>query len=308
MKNVLFLGNGFSRKVFSGMPSWQNLFKNIPSSIKNYTILYETSLLSDTVVDEAKTKKTLIEKIRETISLKNIDDSIQGLNLFGKKLKENNISDIITTNYDQGLDLILCEKCGYTKVEDSSAHKETIYSIRTYSEYENKELQHKIKIWKIHGELDRVKSIMLGYDQYCGLLAKLSEYIKGTYRSNSGVTCKRSIVEKCKENSFDGISWAELFFNANIYIVGFGMDFSEIDIWWLLNKRARVKKALPVINNRIRYLYSNEFDNRSEKKETLEALGAFNVESKGINYDNHFIDNIFNEVVISRSFSDLSRI
>ena len=79
-------------------------------------------------MDEAKTKKTLIEKIRETISLKNIDDSIQGLNLFGKKLKENNISDIITTNYDQGLDLILCEKCGYTKVEDSSAHKETIYN------------------------------------------------------------------------------------------------------------------------------------------------------------------------------------
>ena len=34
-----------------------------------------------------------------------------------------------------------------------------------------------------------------------------------------------------------------LFFNSDIHIVGFGFDYSEIDLWWILNKRARMMLA-----------------------------------------------------------------
>ena len=296
MKNVLFLGNGFSRTIFKNVPSWESLFAKTSSAIKNYTMLYEVSLLRNENIDEEKTKQDIVKEIERLTVLENVNTGVNGLHDFGKHIKENNINDIITTNYDKGIELILCDFCGYKEVENKDLHKETIYSIRTYSEYENDQIKHQIKIWKIHGEIDRTKSIMLGYDQYCGSLSKLSSYIKGTYNSRSGVSCKKNIAKKCEEDWFDGISWAELFFNANIYIVGFGMDFSEIDIWWLLNKRARVKKVLPKINNQILYVYSENYDELDKKKEVLEALEAFDVKKSGIYIDDNYINNIFKKI------------
>lgn len=43
------------------------------------------------------------------------------------------------------------------------------------------------------------------------------------------------------------------------------MDFSEIDIWWLLNKHMRIKREAPQVKNNIYYLY-NQYDNKIEKK------------------------------------------
>lgn len=40
-ENTLFLGNGFSRNVFKGIPSWEELFEGQTGEINNYTILYE---------------------------------------------------------------------------------------------------------------------------------------------------------------------------------------------------------------------------------------------------------------------------
>ena len=74
------------------------------------------------------------------------------------------------------------------------------------------------------------------------------------------------------------------------------MDFSEIDIWWLLNKRARVKKVLPKINNQILYVYSENYDELDKKKEVLEALEAFDVKKSGIYIDDNYINNIFKKM------------
>lgn len=51
------------------------------------------------------------------------------------------------------------------------------------------------------------------------------------------------------------------FFRTNVYIVGFGMALSEIDIWWLLNKRALFLANVSGINNSIVYLYNDEYEN-----------------------------------------------
>ena len=34
-------------------------------------------------------------------------------------------------------------------------------------------------------------------------------------------------------------SWLDYFLMSNLYIVGLGMDFSEFDLWWILNRRMR---------------------------------------------------------------------
>ena len=281
-KNVLFLGNGFSRSVAPQMPAWKDLFKGENSSIKNYTILYEKKFINNCNVKEEFIKKELIKKIEEEIK-KAIEGKESVAEWFGKFLKRNKISDILTTNYDKGIEYIL-QKCGYEISSDNSSEK--LYSIRRCKFFKNKINKHQIKLWKIHGDIDAIKSVILGYDQYCGSLSKLTSYIKGKY-----VTSKMSqvnmgnvpIEDKCKNPiKKDNGSWAELFFFNNIYIFGFGMDFSELDIWWLLNKRARIKINNPnFIQNTITYYYQSQFD--SNREDIKDALKTFFVESKQIN-------------------------
>lgn len=182
---------------------------------------------------------------------------------------------------------------------------ETIYSIRTHKLFVNDDTGHEVKLWKIHGDLKRLRSITLGFDQYCGSLSKLSEYIKGTYKSSkkdAKVEYAGPMDMKCKEQKFDKLSWAELFFRTNVYIVGFGMNSSKVDIWWLLNKRARMMIDIPQIRNTITYLYNEEFETpyqtsknktAKEKKAMFAALDAFQVTYSPIKSDSGYISNIF---------------
>ena len=62
-----------------------------------------------------------------------------------------------------------------------------------------------------------------------------------------------------------------LFFSSNIHIIGLSLDYSETDIWWLLNKRARFA-ADNLVDNKI-YFYTNQIE-----REKSELLKSFNVE------------------------------
>lgn len=105
------------------------------------------------------------------------------------------------------------------------------------------------------------------------------------------------LKEKCETQTFDYLSWVELFFNTNVYIAGFGMSFSEIDIWWLLNKRARFMLKIPQITNEITYLYDTNYDKEDEKMGLFLALRAFRVKCSPIKSDSGYIDNIFENMI-----------
>lgn len=297
-ENTLLLGNGFSRSIFRDMPSWGDLFEGVDSSIRDYTILYEAYRLNQANkhIREDEVKSILIRKIKDAFSEKNIKEDIRELERFGTFLERLNVNNIITTNYDDGVEFILTRFCGYKKRIPEGLVPEQIYSIRTHYEFYNDNTGHCIKLWKIHGDMERIKSITLGFDQYCGSLSKLMDYIKGSYKSSKNsenTECKIPMIEKCSSQKFDGLSWAELFFRTNLYIIGFGMNFSEIDIWWLLNKRARFQLEIPLINNSITYLYNEEYEKPDEKKAIFSSLHAFNVECKPIRSDADYISSIF---------------
>ena len=300
--NTLFLGNGFSRSVFQDMPAWGNLFTKGSSPITNYTILYETYMISagEKGKKEDTVKEELIQRIKTKFSDKSVKTTIKDLEKFGEYLDRHRVNNIITTNYDNGIEFILCDKCDYTEQTPKGMVAERIYSIRTYKQFINYNTGHKIKLWKIHGDVNRIKSVTLGFDQYCGSLSKLTEYVKGTYKSSQstkGTECRTAMETKCKTQNFDDLSWAELFFNTNVYIVGFGMSFSEIDIWWLLNKRARFMLEIPEIINTITYLRDINYDRENEKAELFSALNAFRVTCKPIKSDCEYISNIFESIV-----------
>ncbi len=305
VQNTLFVGNGFSRAVFQDVPSWEKLFRKKDKSlkaIKNLTFLYEASRLKSGQggASEAKVKKELVKKIR-VFSKKLSGSAVKHLASFGDLLRSHNIHDIITTNYDKGIEHILMSACGYRKQKTpKSLLVERIYNIRTYKLFRHAGTNHEVRLWKIHGDLDRTKSITLGFDQYCGALSKIESYVKGTYCSTRGEPsskCKGSILDKCRcPKLFDHISWVELFFRTNVYIVGFGMDFSEIDIWWLLNKRARLKLEAPEIQNSINFLYNEAYESRKSKPELFAVLDAFQIAYQPIASGPNYLNNVFQHI------------
>lgn len=293
IENTLFVGNGFSKSLFNDVPSWNGLFEGAHSSIKNNTFLYELHRLQKPEIEEAVVKEQLIEKLMSPYSEENLNNQVRDLDDFGAYLKRYTINNIITTNYDTGVEFVL-SRCGYVEQKKSGVSAERVYSIRTYKVFYDEEANHTIKLWKIHGDISRIPSITLGFDQYCGSLAKLTQYIKGQYEStNKKVQCKKHMKDKCNDNDFDGISWAELFFNSNVYIVGFGMDFSEIDIWWLINKRVRYKREGIRINNTITYLFNPDHDRDCEKTPIYAALDSFDVILKSIQTSELYFNELF---------------
>ena len=62
------------------------------------------------------------------------------------------------------------------------------------------------------------------------------------------------MVERLRSNDIQIHSWIDLFFTTNVHIIGFGLDYSEQDIWWILNKRKRyMYENKGNIRNKIHY-------------------------------------------------------
>jgi hypothetical protein len=132
---------------------------------------------------------------------------------------------------------------------------------------------------------------MLGLDHYCGAIAKMKHYIQGDYLAEKKPV--ESMKSKLRqENPFCYTSWIDLFFSHNIHIIGLGLDFSEIDLWWLLNKRARMMHDGECsISNEI-YYYTTDAD--IEKANLLQSIEVSVVpinpsESKQTNYTSLYL-------------------
>ena len=336
MENTLLLGNGFTRSIVPNVKSWDALF-TCDKTLSN-TFRYEKqmmdcvqSLNSVENPDEA-VKKKLIAEIQSSIVL--TPGLRSALKPFEGALSQHNITNILTTNYEVLIETIL-DIWGYndvtkdmqkTMLQGQRYTEEEIYNIRTRKKYKKISGEgsgHIITLWKIHGDADTAresgnKSIILGFDQYCGQLAKLWAYLKDEYKSNDdkdqasastdlheasdrkiGIDkpceaidprplpfCNTHIDKKIQDKTYDGISWAELFFCSNLYIAGFGMGFAEIDLWWLINCRARMRyvKGLKV-DNEIHFLYHPEFDdpkNAPEMGKIMDMLRCFDVDCEAL--------------------------
>lgn len=280
MKTILF-GNGLNY-MSENYISWKqlldkikgdNLFEN--GKLPN-TMIYERSIIGNPISFDTLTQKE--EAIKKDIAelLNNFPS-----NIYFDKLAELNAENYLTTNYDYAS---LETYKAQSNVQIQNKSTEGIYSIRRHKDIiQNGKV--KAKIWHIHGEIDTPPSIMLGLDHYCGSVAKIDSYVKGRYEyQEDKKTIKTpSIIEKLIDRTkFDKSSWIELFFNSDVHIIGLGLDFSEIDLWWVLNKRARFKldnQTKKLVNNRIIY-YST-----SENNDQHELLKSLHIEIVSIKLD-----------------------
>lgn len=242
-KNVIFFGNGLNR-VSEGL-DWEELLRKISHGqiLKDIplTFQYEDICLSRDaeIFDKGPSCSVGEDKLKEVIA----DELsvIHGNDVY-EALAKLPVKHYITTNYDMTLESTL-KKMGYHKIQSDS--NESRYSIHRYSIFE-KDNDTK-QIWHIHGNIDKRNSIIMGYDQYCGELSKMNDWVKGSYKiAKKPIEAIHSRFSNAPGDK-DIKSWIDLFFTSNIHIIGYSMPFDEIDLWWLLDKRKRLiwEKRMP---------------------------------------------------------------
>jgi hypothetical protein len=151
-----------------------------------------------------------------------------------------NMDHVMTTNYSYCLekaffkdedflkDTIRRDKLQYTKKKSNGdVFHETEYRIHTY--YQARSSERETGLWHIHGEIAVPRGIILGHDRYGRLLKRIIEVCEGSSRYSGN---------KAADTAGE-ISWPELFLYGDVYIVGFGLDPSELDLWWLLHRKQR---------------------------------------------------------------------
>lgn len=243
MENTIFFGNGINR-LNSNNLSWNKLLDNLKGSRKfnndklPNTMIYERIILERPL----KESKVLNEEYHVKMQIAELMSEISTHQIY-LDLYHLEAENYITSNYDYAF-IESIKNLGEVNLPLYEYTSEDVYSIRRLKRISNTK-QVKKHFWQIHGEIKKPATIMLGLDHYCGEIGKIDNYIKGNYRyiEEEKTKTEKSIADKLKENKFEDSSWIELFFNSNIHIIGFSMDFSEIDIWWILNKRARMKKS-----------------------------------------------------------------
>lgn len=270
---ALFVGNGIN--LLSQRLDWSTLLKNLVTSnnlginvnsSKSYPLLFEEILFSlgGNFRTDLKSLKVQIADELKKIQFNNIHS----------KLTQLKITEYLTTNYDYTLQQSLSSN--YYPTDKSTDE-------RTHSLHRSRFVKGNC-FWHLHGEIyggyngDIIhleKSILIGNEQYSDYQNTIYNFIRDDNGRVANPTSRKSSKREKDQNKKD--SWVYRFFYFDLHIAGFGFDFNEHHLWWLLNFRARLKKEYGIGNipNKIFYYYPNfDYNSVLPKLQLMEALGV----------------------------------
>ncbi len=182
-----------------------------------------------------------------------------------QSLLSTGFDDILTTNYSYELEETAL---GVAEISESqlkrinkrtSKNAERVYLLHTYNSVRYNEVDN--RIWHIHGESRKPDSMILGHYWYGNLLGRIKAELE---RGGNQYYQKQKRQETIR---FD--SWVDSFILGDVYVLGFSFDFSEMDLWWLLNRKYREKAE----KGRLVF-YEMKNAGKREKTELLRLLGA----------------------------------
>ena len=259
---VLLLGNGLNR-AFGGI-SWGGLLNRINMSDFDTKYLKCPMPLQAILVTGDHIKQAMKENQDSFFGEVKTDE----LRLVLRNLLSAGFTDILTTNYSYELEIAPTEATATNKnklIKNSrnSIPRERIepkYLLHSFQSVSYKGTDN--RVWHIHGEARKPDSMILGHYYYANLLQRIMGHVNGRqtdYRVNPA---------ECTIKS-----WVDSFILGDVYILGFGMDYSEIDLWWLLNRKKREKGEHGKV-----FFYTAE--NEPEKEKLLELLNVQVVRAK----------------------------
>lgn len=118
-----------------------------------------------------------------------------------------------------------------------------------------------VPLFHVHGEARKPESVILGHYYYGNLLFRYDDYLTRRAPGNQ---------YKIGKDGLTVDSWLDYFILGDVYVLGFGFDTAEIDLWWLLCRKKRERASHGA-------LYFIEPDRKSaETKHAL--LQAYNVQ------------------------------
>lgn len=294
-QSVLY-GNGFN--LLSGKKlSWKDLLNEIAQEkIDNdipITLQYESVILKqpyrDKVNSSNNTNGALSSKngnntsnysarVFETGLKHDIAERVKEFtpNKAYERLAKLPVEHFMTTNYDNTLKKV--GGCSF----GTKHFKEKLYSIERYIEIKTNDGNK--KYWPIHGNVEAEYSIMLGFDQYCGSLSRIERYVNGNLELIKNKNRVDSIARKLKDYQENKVikpfdSWIDLFFFSDVHIIGLDLRYEEMDLWWIINRRRRMRrKGSVTIDNHIYYYPVAEIS-----KDKIDLLKGSDVEVVELN-------------------------
>ena len=255
---VLFLGNGLNL-AFGGI-SWSDLIGKISKRNDFDWVKSEMPMPLQAILASNNRIRTSLKSAKEDFRGK-----IQTTQQMGvlRDLLTMGFDDVLTTNYSYELEEAAL---GKNELNDrqiaklmcyTSDHAERNYLLHTYNEVKCGNTEN--RIWHVHGEIRKTDSMILGHYWYGKLLYKIieeSEKNKDHYFRNQ------------KEGKpTDLKSWMDSFILGDVYVLGFGFGLSEVDLWWLLNRKQREAAAHGKV-----YFYEVHSEKQREKTELLKLM------------------------------------
>jgi hypothetical protein len=289
---VLLLGNGINR--LSNEYSWSDLLDDLITDIgksgaisykeeKPFTLLYEE--IYSRALKHLQRKEIAIKKKIADLVLDKFTP-----NEFHTNFLSLDVEHILTTNYDYNLESAISKTQGTV----ANVLKETKYNLFRRREVNG------TYIWHLHGEADVPNSITLGHEHYAGYLQKMGAYLKDKIVSKRKGESKevrsplqRSLYTREAIPTFEETnsiySWVDLFVMDDVHILGLSLDYTEIELWWLLLYKERLRNEKKFNAGKTVYysFYPHKMDKRNEAKlSLLESLGIEVVrEDVGENYE-----------------------
>ena len=277
-----------SHKGVKKLPSVEGLTMTLGFDLQEFYAIDHS--IADNTTD---LKRKIADKMRQKMEKITNEVGFQWESTIHWAIMNLPISTYLTTNYDYSL-----EKSVDATFKSKKGSNETIYS-RYRKHIVNIGSESKT-IYHIHGELHVPRSICLGFEQYSGSLEKMrSDLVRSTKNSEDSTDDHRyhlsdvlmGLKKENGEDEDDG-SWYIKFFKEDVYILGLRLDFSEQDLWWLLDFRIRKIKYENndfKILNKIYFFDTDSTDILSEGKyaarnELLRAFGVEIIYLKGSEY------------------------
>ena len=274
--SAILLGNGLNR-CLKDYPSWDNLLCEISSDFFSGVgadvnpLLRFDAIMCEIKRDygEATTNSELTELLNRLDRPALTDEDAD----FLCAITASGVDTVLTTNYDYNLERALQRK---QPVSQQEAKGRMCFQQETKGSDKRHRVAGDYRIHHIHGELEYPNSICLGITKYIDNLAKTMDLLSEEQPSQSSSSLRRLIDSRV----FSGHSgwkktWAELLFNSDIYIVGLGLTPEELDIWWLLMRRAQLlsyRELESRIRNRIYYFSLFEKGKEKPDAKPFDAL------------------------------------